>query len=1302
MKNYGRQILRKWNIFRVFFFILSFCLCAGNLILTPQAANSATASTVRLSKTEGTVEVSDSTGKAAVYLQNMRLANGDHTVTGERSYAWLSLDDTKVIKEDAVSNVEVRKRGQKMEVLVNSGSVFFNITEPLKEDENLNIRTSTMVMGVRGTCGVIKGVSNGVTCLQLLTGHLECIVTNPNTGDTKTISLDAGDEAYFYADITNQSGVANIVIERLVPENINGFVLMELVGDQDLINKIREESGLDFSAYTIDDARARLRRDQDETAAKNHQPLTINNRRINNGIKDPVWEKDKEPQTDTTSSDDSDGSGSNPTKSRVVRLTMKVTAQEVQDYLNDPEVDQVILMPNQDTSQNTLDVDIDLNVPEGKTLTTQQGVYVDVRDGSSATVNGTANLSDTLTNNGEIWVNSSNTLRVDADVNNYGSFVNTESGRTIVRGKFIGFGDGALENRGRFEGTVSGEGMFFQNQGTMRGELMGVFRYMELTGGTLTGNVNAVITELFGLEGGAVSGTVGLAGDTASFKLTGGEITASSENAALTIEAGDLSNVYLDGATVTNNGRGLAFKYGGSGTLNYSGGTVFRTRLDDLVVEPAIAWWDPVTNGSYYELQEAPGYNITFVKDDVFSELSILVNGTAAAGGKAKAMPGDTVELVFENTASDKAFSINYYAEDASGTLIPDIAGDGVIEPGANLTRSFTMGDSDLTMTIEGSLLYMVEIDRASTAFRDRPEDQYTLGGEHQLTGYFAEGEPVEVTLTADAAETGNFIFEARNADGKLFSSGTDYSYGTFPVSGGATVEFRFDMPAGSVSVTGEAFNEDTTVVHLESSTVVLDEIIDVVNSMSMGSLIIRAGVGSDSFTIETGDEMMIGSDTGVIISEGVTLNLKGTIGDSGNLRNNGVISVGQDGLLLVSNVVTNNGDITIETGGTFTVEPPDGRVTNASGATFTNKGTETHIGNEFQNDGTISNMTGATMYVDSDGLLTNDGTFNNEGTVTNNGRIQGSGTFINVSPNTFNNYGTFVLGEGGVFVNGDGAGKDGVANNFADGVILNSGTMVNNDGSIFRNYGSFVEGTAGAVSPELTEDSVPVVRYGSDCIPEGAVGGACGDTLFWYFEELEEEEAEKLRRFTEGHNASASDAERAEDDASVSYILHITGSGAMDDFTLEGGNSTAPWFEELDGAIRAVKIDEGLTQIGKNAFYGIRTLAYVSFAGTEEEWKGVKNRNGNEALDKAVLLFGGDDDLVFGDPLLAEDEEVKWTEPEAKPAAGKATASDAEKEEQKEQGGPEQEVPEQEVPRKEEPEKEEPEAPWNGKQEEA
>jgi len=1311
MKNYGRQILRKWNIFRVFFFLLSFCLCAGNLILTSQAANSASASTVRLSKTEGTVEVSDSAGKAAFYRQDMRLANGDHTVTAERSYAWFSLDDTKVVKEDAVSDVEVRKRGQKLEVLVNSGSLFFNITEPLKEDESLNIRTSTMVMGVRGTCGVIKGVGDGVTCLQLLTGHLECIVTNPETGDTKIISLEAGDEAYFYADQTGQRGVTNIVIEKLAVEDLNGFVLMELVGDLDLLNKIREESGLDFSAYTIDDARARLLQDQADTAAKNNKPLTVNNRKINNGIKDPVWEKDKDPQADT-SGDDSSSSSDTPTKSRVVRLTMKVTATEVQNYLKDPDVDQVILMPNSDTSQNTLDVDIDLNVPEGKTLTTQRGVYVDVDSDHSVTVDGTANLSGNLTNNGEIKVNSSNTLRVDADVLNYGSFVNTESGRTIVTGKFIGYGDGALENRGQFEGMVSGEGMFFLNQGTLTGELIGDFQYLELVDGTLTGTVDASITEIFSLEGGAVNGTVSLSGDTASFKLTGGAITANSGDAALAIEAGDLSNVYFDGGTVTNNGSGSAFKYGGSGTLNYSGGTVFRTRSHELVVEPAIAWWEPVRNGSYYELQEAPGYNINFVKDDVLSELSILVNGTEVTGGKAKAMLGDTVEMVFENTASDKAFSILYETRDAGGTLIPDIAGEDVIEPGANLTSSFTMGDSDLTVDVSGSVLYQVSIDRSSTAFRDR--EDYTLAGVKQETAYIRQGEPVMITLRTGAAETGYFNFEARDADGKLFPDADDRnSYGTYELLSDSLAEFRFVMPAGKVTVTGEEYAFATRIVHLESGTGatnvdtdILDPIDDWIRTGTAGTMILLPGVTTDSFTIQEETNLGDGAtDITFIISEDATMILTATILENCSLINNGTIDVAANGRLQSTNSFTNNGKVIIESDGVFLSEPSS-TVINASGATFTNNGTETHIGGGFQNDGTISNAEGAIMYLDSDGTLTNNGTIDNWGTFTNNGIFNDNGTFNNYSGHTFNNHGTVILGKGGVIRNGDGAGHDGVFNNFADGgVILNSGTIVNNEGSTFRNYGSIIEETADAVSPELTDDSVPVVRYGSECIPEGAVGGQCGDTLFWYLEELEEEEAEKLRHFTEGHTASASDAERAEDDASVSYILHITGSGAMDDFTLEGGNSTAPWFEELDGAVRAVKIDEGLTQIGKNAFYGIRTLAYVSFAGTEEEWKGVKVGNGNEALDKTVLLFGGDDDLVLGDPLVAEDEEVSWTEPEAKPAAaaaGKATASDAEKEEpeegKKEQGDTEQKPETPETPWTAEPESRKPEETESGK----
>lgn len=1273
MKNYGRQILRKWNIFRVFFFLLSFCLCAGNLTLTSQAANSASASTVRLSKTEGTVEVSDSAGKAAFYRQDMRLANGDHTVTAERSYAWFSLDDTKVVKEDAVSDVEVRKRGQKLEVLVNSGSLFFNITEPLKEDESLNIRTSTMVMGVRGTCGVIKGVGEGITCLQLLTGHLECIVTNPETGDTKIISLEAGDEAYFYADQTGQRGVTNIVIEKLAVEDLNGFVLMELVGDLDLLNKIREESGLDFSAYTIDDARARLLQDQADTAAKNNKPLTVNNRKINNGIKDPVWEKDKDPQPDTSGDDSSssDSSG-NPDEDQkigpVVRLTMKVTATEVQEYLNNPDVEQVILMPNSDTSQNTLDVDIDLNVPEGKTLTTQRGVYVDVQDGKSATVDGTANLSGNLTNNGEIKVNSSNTLRVDADVLNYGSFVNTESGRTIVTGKFIGYGDGALENRGQFEGMVSGEGMFFLNQGTLTGELIGAFQYLELVGGTLTGTVDASITEIFSLEGGAVNGTVSLSGDTASFKLTGGTITANSGDAALAIEAGDLSNVYFDGGTVTNNGSGSAFKYGGSGDLSYSGGTVFQTKEFSEVVEPRIPFWHGGESGDYYKLLEGGNkYTVSLVNND---ELEFMLQDQDVM--EMEIMEGDEVRIVVSSIGGTQTW-FPWEARDKQGKLF---VADKTATPE---TGKYSYGYTNLLRDDTGETRQEITFKMPSF------DTDVTFLGANDYQGYFY----LENDTTFDQIEE--------------FMHHSDM---TIIIRAGATADsFKSDQEfdsenAGNLDV---IFDKDVTIDIEAPFTIHSDTDGDPYN-------IYNNGVFNLSSELELGDGGYFYNDNKLNINPSGSIYIPtGGLTNTGTLNNEGSIRI-SEGYAESYGTTVNKGSMTVS--GSFTnmiVENPD----NPGGATFDNYGVLTiNAAGFFTNYGVDSeliavfnNYSGAS--VDNIGTFDNTGTFNNYAGAT----ITNRGTINNISDHTFNNHGTVIQEDTGVLNNGDGAGRNGVTNNFADGVFLNSGTMVNNDGSTFRNYGTIIEETPDAVSPDLAPGSKPVVHYGEDPetvltgIPEGAVGGACGDTLFWYLEELEEEEAEKLRHFTEGHTASASDAERAEDDASASYILHITGSGAMDNFDLDGGNSTAPWFEELDGAVRAVKIDEGVTQIGKNAFYGIRTLAYVSFAGTDTEWKSVKVQSGNEALDKTVLLFGGDDDLVLGDPLVADDEEVSWTEPEAKPAAaaaGKATASDAEKEEpeegKKEQGDTEQKPETPETPWTAEPESRKPEETESGK----
>lgn len=43
-----------------------------------------------------------------------------------------------------------------LELYVRSGSLFFDVTEPLEEDESMDIRTSTMAVGIRGTSGWVE------------------------------------------------------------------------------------------------------------------------------------------------------------------------------------------------------------------------------------------------------------------------------------------------------------------------------------------------------------------------------------------------------------------------------------------------------------------------------------------------------------------------------------------------------------------------------------------------------------------------------------------------------------------------------------------------------------------------------------------------------------------------------------------------------------------------------------------------------------------------------------------------------------------------------------------------------------------------------------------------------------------------------------------------------------------------------------------------------------------------------------------------------------------------------------------
>ena len=105
-------------------FLLTLAMVVSMLPAAAFAANN-TATTMRLAKTQGTVAVTNATGKKVTQTGNMKLYNGYKIKTGAKSYAWISLDDTKAAKLDANSVASVQKSGQKLTLYLSSGNLFF-------------------------------------------------------------------------------------------------------------------------------------------------------------------------------------------------------------------------------------------------------------------------------------------------------------------------------------------------------------------------------------------------------------------------------------------------------------------------------------------------------------------------------------------------------------------------------------------------------------------------------------------------------------------------------------------------------------------------------------------------------------------------------------------------------------------------------------------------------------------------------------------------------------------------------------------------------------------------------------------------------------------------------------------------------------------------------------------------------------------------------------------------------------------------------------------------------------------------
>ena len=202
-----------------------------------------TATTMRLLRVEGTVSLEEK-GKTRTVKENLRLNDGNALSTESESLVSIGLDETKVVTLDEKSRAEFSQKGRKLNLNLTDGSLFFVVEKPLEADESFDIRTSTMVVGIRGTSGWVS-VEGENESLIITDGIVHVKGTNPVTGESKEIDVSAGQKISIY--LYNDRDVDSIMfhLENVTERDLPKFVLDRLREDPDLLDLVIEQTGWD-------------------------------------------------------------------------------------------------------------------------------------------------------------------------------------------------------------------------------------------------------------------------------------------------------------------------------------------------------------------------------------------------------------------------------------------------------------------------------------------------------------------------------------------------------------------------------------------------------------------------------------------------------------------------------------------------------------------------------------------------------------------------------------------------------------------------------------------------------------------------------------------------------------------------------------------------------------------------------------------------------------------------------------------------------------------------------------------------
>ena len=595
--------------------LMSLCLVASlaTSALAAPAKTSGAANTLRLESTEGSVQLKNAVGKNLKITKGARLYSGYALATKKASYAYVSLDDTKAVKLDASTSTEVFQSGKKLELKVNSGRIFFNVSAPLKSDESLTIRTSNMVTGVRGTCGWVETVDRHTTRISLLEGKLTVTSTDPLTQTQRTTTIVGGQTATIVYHGPEQGSASEtpiedetiqdliedgvikeehiivsetgLTVETLQEEDVPGAVAVEVKKDPALQEKIEESTKLSVPEI-IGDAEERVEAEETQAEAKDAD-IQDTLEDLGAEVVDPVFEEEA-PQESS-----SGGGSSTPDPEQPAEYGISVRCV---DTMNDevfysyeivgPEGDPYTVRQDEFAGYTLESVEGDLSgtLDSNKTVTFYytRG-WIELDDPATADLETALNtvgyawisiINANQTNDLDLVAASGGVLTRELDIESGDVYINQGDTMTLDEGGALYVTSASLTN----DGTLVANGILevssggkVNNAGEMSGSVGITHGGAVLNSGTFTGSLglwgnpcvfsNTGTCTLTGVSSSGGGGDISSSGilnitgpvSTKSLSITGGTATIT-ENGSVTISADAEMIVSGAGTSLTNNG----------------------------------------------------------------------------------------------------------------------------------------------------------------------------------------------------------------------------------------------------------------------------------------------------------------------------------------------------------------------------------------------------------------------------------------------------------------------------------------------------------------------------------------------------------------------------------------------------------------------------------------------------------------------------------------------------------------------------------------------------------------------------